>query len=149
MKNIINSSQDKFPKLPKPQKIYCCNCCADPKYESTLTMAAVILANISPMMSIAMVSRTFNDTIKTANNTKKLPKLAAITMLHFEIKNVIKTPPKIEEPIMTKATPKLAPELIPNTKGPANGFLNNVCINNPEIPKPEPTNMAVIAFGKR
>jgi len=45
------------------------------------------------------------------------------------------------------ATPKLAPELIPKTKGPANGFLNKVCINKPEIPRPEPTIIAVTAFG--
>ena len=110
-------------------------------------MAAVMLANMSPMMRIAIVSRTFNETIKTANNTKKLPKLAAITMLHLDIKNKEKTPPKTEEPKITKATPKLAPELIPKTKGPANGFLNKVCIKSPEMPKPEPTKMAVIAFG--
>ena len=45
------------------------------------------------------------------------------------------------------ATPKLAPELIPKTYGPARGFLNNVCINNPLIESPEPTIIAVIAFG--
>ena len=45
------------------------------------------------------------------------------------------------------ATPKLAPEEIPNTKGPAKGFLNKVCINKPQIDKPEPTKTAVIAFG--
>ena len=49
--------------------------------------------------------------------------------------------------MITKATPKLAPELIPNTNGPANGLRNNVCINNPDIPNPEPTNTAVKAFG--
>lgn len=50
---------------------------------------------------------------------------------------------------MTKATPRLEPELNPNTYGPASGFLNNVCINNPEIDKPIPTKMAVMAFGRR
>ena len=94
-----------------------------------------------------MVSRTLVETIITANKTKKLPKLAAITKLHFEIKKVAKNPLKMEAPIITKATPKLAPEVIPRTKGPANGFLNKVCMSNPEIPKPEPTKMAVKAFG--
>ena len=108
-----------------------------------------MLANMSPMIKIAMVSRTLMETIKTASNTKKLPKLAAITIVHFDIKSVVKIPPKTEVPKITKATPKLAPELIPNTNGPANGFLNKVCINSPEIPKPEPTKIAVIAFGKR
>ena len=57
-----------------------------------------------------------------------------------------KRPPNNPEPKITKATPKLAPELIPKTKGPANGFLNSVCIKSPEIPSPEPTKIAVIAF---
>lgn len=94
-----------------------------------------------------MVSLTFVETIMTANNTKKLPKLAAITKLHFEINNVVKNPPNIEDPRITKATPKLAPEVIPSTNGPAKGFLNKVCMSNPEMPNPEPTKMAVKAFG--
>ena len=57
--------------------------------------------------------------------------------------------PKNEAPKIRIATPKLAPELIPKTKGPASGFLNKVCINKPLIDKPEPTIIAVIALGKR
>ena len=94
-----------------------------------------------------MVSLTFVETIMTANNTKKLPKLAAITKLHFEINNVVKNPPNIEDPRITKATPKLAPKVIPSTNGPANGFLNKVCMSNPEMPNPDPTKIAVKAFG--
>ena len=94
-----------------------------------------------------MVSLTLLETAKTANNTKKLPKLAAITMLHLEIKAVANKLPNNPEPKITKATPKLAPELIPNTNGPANGFLKRVCIKRPDIPSPEPTKIAVIAFG--
>lgn len=106
-----------------------------------------MLPNMRPIISIAIVSLTLVDTIITANNTKKLPKLAAITKLHFEIKNVAINPLKTDAPIITNATPKLAPEVIPSTKGPAKGFLNNVCMSNPEIPNPEPTNIAVMAFG--
>ena len=57
--------------------------------------------------------------------------------------------PKKEAPKIKIATPKLAPELIPKTKGPANGFLKRVCINNPLIDNPEPTIIAVIALGNR
>jgi hypothetical protein len=39
--------------------------------------------------------------------------------------------------------PKLAPELSPKTYGPAKGFLNRVCINNPLIDSPIPTNIAM------
>jgi len=69
-----------------------------------------------------------------------------MTILHLEINAVAKNPPNKPEPNIIKATPKLAPEVIPKTKGPANGFLNKVCINKPEIPKPEPTKIAVSAF---
>ena len=50
---------------------------------------------------------------------------------------------------MSNATPRLAPEDIPNTTGPASRFLNNVCINKPLIDNPEPTKIAVAAFGRR
>ena len=48
---------------------------------------------------------------------------------------------------MVKATPKLAPEVMPSTYGPASGFLNKVCIISPDIPNPEPTIIAVKALG--
>lgn len=52
-------------------------------------------------------------------------------------------------PNITKATLKLAPELKPSTSGPANGFLNNVCISNPLTESPIPTKIAVMALGNR
>lgn len=113
----------------------------------TLTTAAVMLPNIRPIINIAIVSLTRVDTIKTANKTRKLPKLAAITILHFEINKAVTEALRKPAPKKTKATPRLAPELIPRTKGPASGFLNNVCISNPEILNPDPTKIAVNAFG--
>ena len=37
------------------------------------------------------------------------------------------TPPMLPESSTTQATPKLAPELIPRTDGPASGLRNTVC----------------------
>ena len=96
-----------------------------------------------------MVFLTLFAAIITADSTKKAPKLAAIANAQFENAIDKKTPPKILEPKINKATPKLAPEEIPKTKGPASGFLNKVCINKPQMDNPEPTKIAVIAFGKR
>jgi hypothetical protein len=96
-----------------------------------------------------MVFRTLFAAIITADSTKKEPKLAAIAKTQLENDSDRKTPPNNPEPKISKATPKLAPEEIPNTKGPANGFRNKVCISKPQIDNPEPTIMAVIAFGKR
>ena len=53
------------------------------------------------------------------------------------------------EPNTKKATPRLAPLLIPRTKGPASGFRKRVCISSPDTDKPPPTNIAVMALGKR
>ena len=85
--------------------------------------------------------------IKTTESTRKEPKLEASVILKLVRTKDPKTVPKKVDPKIKVATPKLAPELIHNTKGPANGFLNNVCINRPLTPKPEPTSIAVIAFG--
>lgn len=60
--------------------------------------------------------------IITADKTKNAPKLAAIGKDQLEIVLDIKYPPKIDEPKISIATPKLAPEEIPNTKGPASRF---------------------------
>jgi len=104
-----------------------------------------MLPNISPIIKIAMVSLIFDATIITANKTKKLPKLAAIAIEKLLIVKIL--PVKKENPNTNKDTPRLAPELIPKTNGPANGFLNNVCINNPLSDNPLPTRMAVKALG--
>lgn len=94
-----------------------------------------------------MVFLTRVAAINTADITKNEPKLAAIAKDQLEKATDKIAPPNKLEPKINKATPKLAPDEIPKTKGPANGFLNNVCINNPEIDNPEPTKIAVIAFG--
>lgn len=94
-----------------------------------------------------MVFLTRFAAIITANKTKNAPKLDAIGKDQLEKELLAKKPPKTEDPKINKATPKLAPEETPKTKGPASGFLNNVCINKPATDSPEPTKIAVIAFG--
>lgn len=96
-----------------------------------------------------MVFRTLLAAIITADSTKNDPILAAIAKAQLENIDVKKKPPKTLVPKISNATPKLAPEEIPKTKGPASGFLNKVCINKPLIDKPDPTKIAVIAFGRR
>ena len=94
-----------------------------------------------------MVSFTFKVTPSTASNTKKLPSALAITRLQGLSKKVLIIPEITPAPKISMATPKLAPLLIPRTKGPASGFLKSVCISSPEIAKPPPAIIAVIAFG--
>ena len=51
--------------------------------------------------------------------------------------DILKTPAVILPPPsnITKATPRLAPVLIPNIEGPASGSLKKVCNINPETAK--------------
>ena len=57
--------------------------------------------------------------------------------------------PKALPPKIKKATPRLAPLLIPKTNGPASGFLKSVCIINPATARPLPVSTAAKAFGIR
>lgn len=110
-------------------------------------IAEVTVPNIKPMIKIEVVFLTLFAVVMTAIKTNAAPKLEAITNPQLDSETVTKIPPKILDPNIKRATPKLAPDDIPNTKGPANGFLNNVCINKPLIANPEPTKIAVSALG--
>ncbi len=96
-----------------------------------------------------MVFLIFLATNITIAKTKNAPKLAAKAIPKFEMDKVAAAPTKAEVPNISNATPKLAPELTPKTKGPASGFLNKVCINKPLMESPAPTKIAVSALGKR
>ena len=50
---------------------------------------------------------------------------------------------------MTKATPKLAPELMPSMEGSAKGLLNVVCNISPDAASAIPQRRAVMACGRR
>ena len=58
------------------------------------------------------------DTIITNNSTHTAPIIAAITCPH----PVMSQRGRVEVPNVSKATPRLAPEVTPNTSGPANGL---------------------------
>jgi len=146
---IIIDCHDKLPKFPSDQKVNFCNCSAVLKYVRTPTIALVKLENISPTIRIAIVSRSFWETTKIASNTKVLPKHDAKIIPKEETKKDPKNAGKNADPKITKATPKLAPELNPSTYGPASGLRNKVCISKPLTDNPIPTKTAVIALGKR
>ena len=74
MDNTKILSQDKFPRLPIDQKVNFCNCSAEPKYVSTLTIALAKLLNINPTINIVAVSRNRLDTRIIKSKTKVKPK---------------------------------------------------------------------------
>ena len=57
--------------------------------------------------------------------------------------------PSEKPPMVTSATPRLAPLLTPNIYGPAKGLRNSVCIISPLTDNAIPANMAVSILGKR
>ena len=59
------------------------------------------------------------------------------------------TPPIAPDSSTTQATPRLAPELMPSTEGPASGLRNTVCICKPLTESPAPATNAVRACGTR
>ena len=80
-----------------------------------LTTAEVRLANIKPVMRIAILSLNLKDATITASKTRKLPVLEAITIAHFDNNNPENELPNTAAPRMTHATPRLAPLLRPRT----------------------------------
>ena len=81
----------------------------------------------------------------TMPRIKKAPKKAAILMVHG-LDNIRGEPRKLA-PKTTKATPNDDPELIPNTYGPARGFLKTLCIYKPLSERPDPLNKASRVLG--
>lgn len=111
-------------------------------------MAPQICESIKPIKSKTTLLLTFLEIAKIKKVIKRLPAIADRTKKVFPIKkteNKCKAPPAK----MLIATINDAPELIPNTKGPANGFLNIICKINPETASVQPATIAVMVFGKR
>ena len=146
---IIIDVHDRLPRFPNAQKVNFCNCSAVLKYVSVPTMALVKLPNISPTINIAVVSRSFRETARTANSTTKLPRHDAMMIPYGERISGANTDGSKAVPRITNATPRLDPELCQRSYGPASGFLNNVCIKSPLTDNPIPAIAAVIAFGNR
>ena len=110
-----------------------------------LTMAPAKLPNIIPIINKDTVCGTFTDTIIISSNTPTAPRTAAVTCPHPAITNQGSD----EAPNVSKATPRLAPEVTPSTSGPASGLRNNVCISTPATDSAAPVRMAVRALGRR
>ena len=81
--------------------------------------------------------------------TNELPSVAAIAKLHGLVAMDCKKPDPAWPSISTMATSRLAPELNPNTSGPASGFRNSVCMSKPPVANADPASTQVIDFGRR
>ena len=91
---------------------------------------------------------TFFEIAKIMVVTKILPAIAETTINDLPIK---KFESRFNEPPakILMDTIKEAPELIPNTYGPAKGFLKIICKISPAAERVLPAKIAVNVFGKR
>lgn len=80
-------------------------------------------------------------------STKVAPANAATLTPMFDHNPIVDSAllPKMPVSRIVIATPSPAPLLIPNIEGSAKGFLNKVCISNPETDSAAPANNAVTA----
>ena len=115
------------------------------------TIAVVSAPNIKPIIKIDKLFLILALKSKMINSTINAPIIAAISMLNLRLLSKLSLSRVCllnkPVPITNSATPKPAPELMPSTDGPAIGFRNSVCINNPTTDKPIPVRIAVIDFG--
>ena len=105
---------------------------------------------IIPIMSNIMLLRTTEANIIIMIRIKHAPKNAPNT-INIELDKLkdATVPDPIPSNKTTRATPKLAPALIPNIPESAKGLRNVVCNNNPDTAIAPPVKRAVIACGKR
>ena len=130
MANNNSWSLETLAKLPNPQITYARISSSTLRYFNTPIMALAMCPIITPMMSSVTLPRTCCDTNTTNAITQSEPIIAdmviaispTVPMLHKA------TPAKFPESNTANATPKLAPELMPKTDGPAIGLRNIVCI---------------------
>ena len=78
-------------------------------------MAAVALVNNIPKIKMVIISFTFDETYKTKSMTLKAPIQATIAKGQAPVEVKIPMETIDENPKTNKATPRLAPALIPST----------------------------------
>ncbi len=137
-----------FAKEPMPQITKLFKLLASEKYSKAVCTAPQICDNIKPIKSRTTLLLTFLEIPKIKNVIKRLPVIAERTMKALPIKKTENRCKALPARILM-ATIKDAPELMPNTKGPANGFLNIICKIKPDTESVQPAIMAVMVFGKR
>ena len=109
-------------------------------------IAVEIYPIITPIISRITFPLTNREIVIMIIIIAKAPATAAIDIAISPNNPILisAVPPTLPESRIIKATPRLAPELIPSSEGPANGFRNSVCICNPLIDSPAPATKAVI-----
>ena len=121
---------------------------ASEKYSKPACNAPQICEIIKPINKSITLLFTFFEIANIKVVTKRLPAIAETTINALPIK---KSENKYKEVFakILMATINEAPELIPNTYGPAKGFLKIICKIKPAAESAQPAIMAVMVLGKR
>ena len=109
------------------------------------TSAPTADPNIIPRIRITIMSLIRRLTAMI-NNRMSADPIHAAPAVPTLASNECPAMPSSGAPNRNNATPRLAPELIPSTKGPASGLRNNVCINRPLAASENPASTATSAF---
>ena len=149
IKDIITKSgksvSETLEKSPIPHIVYEKTFCSEEKKLSSVIAEFATYPTIIPTISnITLLRTTIEKSIITPSVNIEPINAPSTEVIEPDI--APKAPPPMS---ITTATPNDAPDVIPNIDGPANGFENAVCNNNPAAAKLAPASSAVIACGKR
>ena len=114
-------------------------------------MALLALPKSKPRINRVLTSAMRQETINNRPSTNTAPLMAINKTSPCSGTTPVQPNKGPNQPAASKAkaTPKEAPELMPNTKGPAMGFLKKVCINSPLTLKLAPLTRAAPTLGIR
>ena len=112
------------------------------------TTADIADDSIIPTISITLIFRILRDKDITRSSITADP-IHAIPVIPNILNHDDVARPSIGAASVKSATPRLAPELIPRTYGPARGLRKSVCICRPLAESAIPAAMATITFGSR
>ena len=98
-----------------------------------------------PMISSITLLPTLLEKNTITPRMAQAPAIAPATVAMYPPKEPT-VPPKAS---ITRATPRLAPSLIPRMDGPARGLWKRVCSSRPLTARAAPASRAVAAWGRR
>ena len=119
-----------------------------PIYWRMPTTAEIAEDSIIPTISITLIFRILRDNNITRSSISAEP-IHAIPVMPNILSHDDVAMPSIGAASVKSATPRLAPELMPRTYGPARGLRKRVCICRPLAERAIPAAMATITFGSR
>jgi len=115
----FNCEEVRLPRLPIVHMIYVLSMVSLLKYCIILTTAEIPLASMIPRIRTVIIFFTRDEMTMTSIITDPAPTQEAAAIAQFPKPLILSGARFDENPSITNATPRLAPELSPRTYGPA------------------------------